>query len=149
MILDTVANHKTTYNCAAIWNYFETGHGKGPCDGLGGTSSFGNVSFVFVGDEAIREILGLIRPVKRTMKLHAVVGNRMSSVLVTETSCYCAHCLSGERCSTWREEPIRKRNPVAVETALIDNHTEPEQHVATVAVEHGQYPNFRENECLK
>ncbi|WAR16625.1 hypothetical protein MAR_031219 [Mya arenaria] len=106
-------------------------------------SSFGNVSFVFVGDEAIWEkehelsqILGLIRPVKRTMKLHAVAGNRMSSVLVNETSCYCAHCLSGERCSTCREEPIRKRNPVAVETALIDNHTEPEQHVATVAVEH-------------
>jgi hypothetical protein len=22
----------------AVWNYFETGYGKGPCDGIGGTS---------------------------------------------------------------------------------------------------------------
>ena len=24
-------------NVTAVWNYFELGHGKGPCDGLGGT----------------------------------------------------------------------------------------------------------------
>lgn len=22
----------------AVWNFFESGHGKGPCDGIGGTS---------------------------------------------------------------------------------------------------------------
>lgn len=37
-IFDAVANHFETYGCNARWNYFESGHGKGPCDGLGGTS---------------------------------------------------------------------------------------------------------------
>lgn len=32
-----VANHNQRYGVTARWNYFEAGHGKGPCDGLGGT----------------------------------------------------------------------------------------------------------------
>ena len=36
-IFDYVANHEEIHGVKAIWNYFETGHGKGPCDGLGGT----------------------------------------------------------------------------------------------------------------
>ncbi|XP_061183299.1 uncharacterized protein LOC133191568 [Saccostrea echinata] len=36
-IIDFVANHKSTHGMNARWNYFESGHGKGPCDGLGGT----------------------------------------------------------------------------------------------------------------
>ena len=36
-IFDLVSNHKEKYNLNARWNYFEAGHGKGPCDGLGGT----------------------------------------------------------------------------------------------------------------
>jgi len=97
------------------------------------TSTFENASFILVGDQVIRgKILYLSQfsahlPVKGTMKRHAVFGNGPSTycVLVKETSCYRAHCLSCERCSTWREEPTRKRNTVAVE-----NQTEPEQHVS-------------------
>ena len=37
IIFHAVANHKEIYECGATWNYFEAGHGKGPCDGLGGT----------------------------------------------------------------------------------------------------------------
>ncbi|XP_071164971.1 uncharacterized protein [Mytilus edulis] len=33
-----VSDHKNIFGVNAIWNYFETGHGKGPCDGIGGTS---------------------------------------------------------------------------------------------------------------
>ncbi|CAC5416239.1 unnamed protein product [Mytilus coruscus] len=36
-IFDLVANHSSVYGIQARWNYFESGHGKGPCDGLGGT----------------------------------------------------------------------------------------------------------------
>jgi hypothetical protein len=36
-IFNFVANHKQIYGITARWNYFEAGHGKGPCDGLGGT----------------------------------------------------------------------------------------------------------------
>lgn len=37
IIFNTIANHESKYNISAKWNYWEAGHGKGPCDGLGGT----------------------------------------------------------------------------------------------------------------
>ena len=36
-ILDIVANHEERYGIKARWNYFEAGHGKSVCDGLGGS----------------------------------------------------------------------------------------------------------------
>jgi len=35
-IFDLIGNHFEKYGIMAQWNYFEAGHGKGPCDGLGG-----------------------------------------------------------------------------------------------------------------
>lgn len=32
-----IESHKERYGISASWDYFEAGHGKGPCDGLGGT----------------------------------------------------------------------------------------------------------------
>lgn len=37
VIFHTVANHNSLFGLEATWNYWEAGHGKGPCDGLGGT----------------------------------------------------------------------------------------------------------------
>ena len=37
-ILSIINHHKALFGFPASWNYFETGHGKGPCDGVGGTS---------------------------------------------------------------------------------------------------------------
>lgn len=34
----TSVNHKEVYTVNAKCNFFEVGHGKGPCDGLGGTA---------------------------------------------------------------------------------------------------------------
>ncbi|KAJ8050563.1 hypothetical protein HOLleu_03812 [Holothuria leucospilota] len=37
-IFSIVADHYTIFDGVyATWNYFESGHGKGPCDGVGGT----------------------------------------------------------------------------------------------------------------
>ena len=36
-IFDLILEHKKRYGFDATWNYFESGHGKGPCDGVGGT----------------------------------------------------------------------------------------------------------------
>lgn len=47
-IFHTLVNHKDIYGVDARWNYFEVGHGKGPCDGLGGTTKR-------MADEAIRQ----------------------------------------------------------------------------------------------
>lgn len=84
-IFDLVAKHRNLYGVSARWNYFESGHGKGPCDGLGGTvkrmadeavrrgavviqdskeffdwavnSSMKEVKFLFVGKEECRKKL--------------------------------------------------------------------------------------------
>ena len=36
-MFDVVLKHKMMFGLGAQWNYFESGHGKGPCDGLGGS----------------------------------------------------------------------------------------------------------------
>lgn len=37
-IFSLIANHKSEFGFPAVWNYFEAGHGKGPCDGVGGSA---------------------------------------------------------------------------------------------------------------
>lgn len=56
-IFYTVANHTNIYDIGARWNYFEAGHGKGPCDGLGGTTKI-------MADEAIRSVRVVIQDPK-------------------------------------------------------------------------------------
>ncbi|VDI54169.1 Hypothetical predicted protein [Mytilus galloprovincialis] len=46
-IFNAIANHSLDYGIRAKWNYWEAGHGKGPCDGIGGTSKR-------MADEAVR-----------------------------------------------------------------------------------------------
>lgn len=36
-IFSFVADHETLHGCQASWTYIVTGHGKGPCNGVGGT----------------------------------------------------------------------------------------------------------------
>ncbi|XP_053389868.1 uncharacterized protein LOC128552829 [Mercenaria mercenaria] len=56
-IFDFVANHKAIHGMNARWNYFEAGHGKGPCDGLGGTCKR-------LADEAMRSGKTIIQDAK-------------------------------------------------------------------------------------
>ena len=37
LMSDAVANHKEFFGIEARWKYFESGHGKGPCDGIVGS----------------------------------------------------------------------------------------------------------------
>ena len=36
-VFQIISAHENEFGCKASWNYFEAGHGKGPCDGIGGT----------------------------------------------------------------------------------------------------------------
>ena len=137
-IFNLIANHESMFCMKAQWNYFESGHGKGPCDGLGGTckrmadeavgrgniiiqdaqdfhawaiqSSLKKVNFIFVSTqkcqkeaEAMKRTT--LKPIKGTMKIHAVAGLGESKIMVRETSCYCKKCLSAlYACERWREE---------------------------------------------
>ncbi|XP_078659979.1 LOW QUALITY PROTEIN: uncharacterized protein LOC144904722 [Branchiostoma floridae x Branchiostoma belcheri] len=37
-IFSILSDHESLFGLPACWNYFEAGHGKGPCDGVGGTA---------------------------------------------------------------------------------------------------------------
>ena len=37
-IFKLISHHKEYFGLEATWNYSEVGHGKGPCDSIGGTA---------------------------------------------------------------------------------------------------------------
>lgn len=37
-IFDILCRHEDMFGIKAVWNYFESSHGKGPCDGIGGSA---------------------------------------------------------------------------------------------------------------
>ena len=47
-IFSIVSRHEEHSDAKAAWNYFETRHGKEPCDGIGGTAKR-------LADEAVRQ----------------------------------------------------------------------------------------------
>ena len=47
-IFSMVSRHEEHFDAKAAWNYFEAGHGKGPCDGIGSTAKP-------LADEAVRQ----------------------------------------------------------------------------------------------
>lgn len=153
-VFETIAKHQTIYGMKAIWNYFEAGHGKGPCDGLGGTtkrladeavrqgkveiqdakdfyewaskSNMKEVDFVFVGKDICEkkktEINNNepIKPVKDTMKLHAVVGISENAILIRVTSCYCELCMAGMYCNTWVSITLQRKAKRPRGTAMLE-----------------------------
>ena len=136
-----------TYNISATWNYWEAGHGKGPCDGLGGTvkrmadnavksgkvciqdsddfyawtqsefCTMNNVRFVFVETAKCQEKAKALsqlklKPVRGTMKVHAVKGKGNSMIAIRYTSCYCQECINPETsCKTWMDEITVNEDP--------------------------------------
>ncbi|KAH3722353.1 hypothetical protein DPMN_065311 [Dreissena polymorpha] len=127
------------YGCDAQMNFFEAGHGKSACDGIGGTTKrmvdeasrqgksliqgaddlqLGpkhnyerhKILVVYVDKakcEAKQELFSNlnIKPVKNTMKVHAIALCATDKVFKTRTtSCYCTTCITGRFCESWIEE---------------------------------------------
>ncbi|WAR24275.1 hypothetical protein MAR_037944, partial [Mya arenaria] len=44
----------------------------------------------------------VLKPVKGTMKIHAVIGQGSSKILTRDVSCYCEDSIRGNMCDTWR-----------------------------------------------
>lgn len=62
------------------------------------------------------------KPVKGTMKVHAVVGQGSNSILVGNVSCYCSDCLAGSNCLSWRKESTKPKETLP--TPLFDKETQ-------------------------
>ena len=74
-IFHAVANHESLYGCQATWNYYEAGHGKNVCDGLGGTVKR-------LADEAVRAGKAVIQDSEEFMKLGCSVKYEGSQVFL-------------------------------------------------------------------
>lgn len=142
-IFYTISRHQELYGVTAVWNYFEAGHGKGPCDGLGGTtkrmadesvrqgkciiqqaadffrwsvtSTMKGIIFRYVEKDTCEEKKKIlqsdsnIKPVKESMRIHAVVGISPAKILTASVSCYCPDCLKGNYCHHWAEVSLEKK----------------------------------------
>ncbi len=69
-----VANHKALFGCDAEWYHFEAGHGKGPCDGIGGTAKR-------LADQAVRSHGTLIHNAETFHAWASSSGQNMKYVL--------------------------------------------------------------------
>ncbi|KAH3706166.1 hypothetical protein DPMN_065547 [Dreissena polymorpha] len=69
-----------------------------------------NVKFVFVDTAKCQEKANALsqlklKPVRGTMKVHAVKGKGNSMIAIRNTSCYCQECINPETsCKTWMDE---------------------------------------------
>ncbi|CAC5395762.1 unnamed protein product [Mytilus coruscus] len=130
-IFDLISSCETKFSIKASWHYFECGHGKGPCDGIGGTTkrnadnavkqgkatiqdghdfmawalseSASQISYRYISTEEfensrkeIENRLKEIKPVKGTMKLHAVAAIADGRILTKETTCVCQQCFGDD-----------------------------------------------------
>lgn len=93
-----ISRHKELFDVTASWNYFEAGHGKGPCDGVGG-------SVKRMADEAVRQQKASIQDAP---DFFAWTQQQQSSSSVAFTF------VSKEACSTAKSEIERFGNIVPV-----------------------------------
>lgn len=116
---------KEYFGCKASWNYMEAGHGKGPCDPIGGTAKRkadqavkngkhviqdamdfyewakedqSAITYTFLSaeeHEVSERFLQAVRTVSGTMKVHAVHSIKRNMIWVRDTSCFCEKCFNG------------------------------------------------------
>jgi len=72
-----------------------------------------NVQFRFVESKKCSDVEKQqanipLKPIKGTMKLHAVVGLGNSKIYTRDVSCYCENCRTGKMCDGWSLDVTRK-----------------------------------------
>ena len=178
-----ISTHENEFGCKANWNYFEVGHGKGPCDGIGGTvkrladdavtqnivviqdqlgifawsqetQNESKIKYLFVSSEETKVWKKLLqgraetlKPVARTMKVHAVNGLEEIKVAVRNISCFCYSWFPAVQfekkscCDGWSTHNLQKRkgnkitstNHDAVQPKQIDHVKHADEPIQDVA----------------
>ncbi|XP_052087680.1 uncharacterized protein LOC127724675 [Mytilus californianus] len=75
-----VSDHQNLFGVDATWNYFETGHGKGPCDRIGGTSKR-------IADQAIKQGKIVVQDAREYYEHVQVHHTSATYVFVESTDC--------------------------------------------------------------
>ena len=130
VIFDTVDQLHDQFGLTASWHYFECGHGKGPCDGVGGTTkrnadnavkqgkaeiqdatdffawacseTNSQINYTYITNDEYSEKKAYVdernkdvKPIKGTMKLHAVASSELRRQIITRTTtCVCSQCFT-------------------------------------------------------
>ena len=124
MIFSVVANHHELFGVNASWIYFEAGHGKGSCEGVGGTvkrladqavksghaciqdamdfrawsfsiEKSSSMRFRFVSSEDFTSYdQSRLNPLRGTMQIHQNVGIGNNQLKSRNLSCFCGSCFS-------------------------------------------------------
>ena len=79
-IFYTVSEHHNLYGITATWTYMEAGHGKGPCDGVGGTAKR-------MADEAIKRQKVIIQDAEDFFTWGKGSGSAIEYIFVPKSSC--------------------------------------------------------------
>ncbi|KAL3842294.1 hypothetical protein ACJMK2_020324 [Sinanodonta woodiana] len=135
-IFKILADHNEDFGIAGRWNYLESGHGKGPSDGLGASikrvadmvthfyvwskqteESGSKIKYMYYNQADVGMSNEIIQQKEKpmqiygTFKLHAIVPTNSCTILTRETSCYCNGCLVNPQTSIheWQEQVICKR----------------------------------------
>ena len=79
----------------ATWSYFEAGHGKGPCDGLGGTIKR-------LADDTIKREVAIIQDANEFYAWATTLKSEMSFLFLTKEECEAATVALEELCTSTR-----------------------------------------------
>lgn len=143
--IDILAKHTCLFGgIHASWDFLETGHGKGPCDGVGGTfkktaelavksgtlissaqqmyewatsDRNTNMEFILVTPEDIKHAESKVRnavPVKGISTVHSLRPSR-GSIWMRETSCYEACCKYNLTCADWQDTGILVQQHIEID----------------------------------
>ena len=94
-IFRVIAKHQELFGMKATWSYFEAGHGKGPCDGLGGTIKR-------LADDAIKREVAIIQDANEFYAWATTLKSEMSFLFLTKEECEAAKVALEELCASTR-----------------------------------------------
>ena len=111
-IFKIVSCHDDYFGCKASWSYMESGHGKGPCDPIGGTAKRKADQAVKNGKCAIQDVLDFYDWAKSNS---TAITYTYISIEDYENACFCKKCFSisfqsATCCNGWKEVSVIKSN---------------------------------------
>ncbi len=100
-IFQFIAKHEELFGFQAHWHYFEAGHGKGPCDGIGGTAKR-------LADQSVRSHGTLIHNAESFLSWASQSNQKIKYVL------YTAHEVDDMKAQLDENPPLRVPGTMAV-----------------------------------
>jgi hypothetical protein len=162
-ILHFLSMHKSEFGIEATWDYLESFHGKGPCDGVGASAkkcadiavksgvlitsaqnfvdwgtnsrSVSNMSFILVSPE---EVTSAERKLRNVLSVKGIsqmhsVRPRGQFLYMRETSCYDECCRDSPSCEGWVNTNVSVVQNEVRQTCNAESETAENENIVQVA----------------